>query len=379
MGRQPMYLNEVYKIVSIADIHFGCNEDPYYMYTQLKNQFLDRLINLDFHIMAICGDLFDSRMMSNNPAITYAIQFINDAVQLCMYKNATLVLLAGTQSHDAGQLSLFYHYMNNPNVDVRIIEKIQFEDIKGLRLLCIPELYGVSEEEYINVLYESGRYDVCLLHGTYRGAFKGAEIATLNSTHAPIFGINHFENCAGPIIMGHYHIPSSFDSYAYYNGSAFRYKFGEEEEKGFLLTLYNPFNRRHYTELIPIESHTYSTININHLINEDPKKIIEWIKNEKENRGIDFIRVQFNNANENMNIVRNYFSTSPNIKLQELDKKERIAQQIDQEVLEKNQQYSYIIDPSIGDYDKFVIYINQNEGYDFITSDELIKILEGDI
>ena len=369
----------VCKIVSIADIHFGCNEKPEYMYAQLKEQFINRILNLDFHIVAICGDLFDSRLMSNNPAITYAIAFIDELVQLCAMKNATLLIIAGTQSHDAGQLSLFYHYMNNPSVDVRIIEKIQFEEVKGLRLLCIPELYGLPEEEYIKVLYQSGRYDMCLLHGTYKGSFKGSEIATLNSNHAPVFGFNYFENCAGPILMGHYHIPNAYDGYAYYNGSAFRYKFGEEEEKGFLVTLYNPLNRRHYTELIPIKSHTYSTININHLINEDPKKIIDWIKNEKESKNIDFIRVQFNNTNENMNIVRNYFRTNSFVKLQELDKKERQLERIDQEMLEKNQQYSYIIDPSIGEYDKFVMYINQNEGFDFITTDELINLLEGDI
>ena len=374
-----MIYDQVYKIITIADIHFGCSENPEYMYTQLMTQFINKISNLDFQIVAICGDLFHSKLMSNNPAITYAIQFIDDLVQLCAFKGATLMILAGTQSHDAGQLSLFYHYNKQPQIDVRIIEKIQFENIKGLRVLCIPEVYGYPESEYNNVLYNSGRYDLCILHGTFKGSFKGSEIATLNTNHAPVFGINHFCNCAGPILMGHYHIPSVYESYAYYNGSAFRFRFGEEEDKGFLLTLFNPFTRMHYTELIPIISHTYSTINIDHLINDDPKRIIDWIKSEKANRGIDFIRVQFNNANENMNIVRNYFRNVGNVKLQELGKKEKQIQQIDQEVLQQNQEYSYIIDSSIGDYDKFVMYINQQEGYDFITSDELIKLLEGDI
>lgn len=374
-----MINNYVYTIVSIADIHFGCNEPPIYMYEQLKLQFINKISNINFQILAICGDLFDSRFMGNNPAITYAIQFIDDLVQLCTIKNASLIILAGTLSHDSGQLSLFYHYMNRPDVDVRIVEKIQFENIKNLKVLCIPELYGVPENEYKKVLYESGRYDLCVLHGTYKGSFKGSEIATLSTTHAPIFGINYFENCAGPILMGHYHIPGSYDGYAYYNGSAFRYKFGEEEEKGFLVTLYNPYFRTHYTELIPIKSHIYATININHLLNEDPRKIIEWIKYQKESNKIDFIRVQFNNANENINIVRNYFKTNGYIKLQELDKKEKQLEKLDQEMLEKNQQYSYIIDTNISDYDKFIMYINQNEGYDYITSDELIKLLEGDM
>ena len=80
-----------------------------------------------------------------------------------------------------------------------------------------------------------------------------------------------------------------------------------------------------------------------------------------------------------MNIVRNYFRNTSTVKLQEIDKKEKQFERIDQEVLEKNKQYSYIIDPNIGEYDKFVMYMNQNEGFDFITTEELINILEGDV
>lgn len=80
-----------------------------------------------------------------------------------------------------------------------------------------------------------------------------------------------------------------------------------------------------------------------------------------------------------MNIVRNYFRTSNHIKLDELDKKDRQMQEVDQTILEQNKQYSYILDNSIDDYSKFVMYVNQNEGYDFISTDELIKLLEGDI
>jgi DNA repair exonuclease SbcCD nuclease subunit len=353
--------------------------DPIYMYTELKKQFIDRLVNLDFDILAICGDLFDSKFMSNNLIVSYTVQLVNDIVNLCASRNATLIIIDGTQSHDNGQLSLFYHYMYNEYVDVRIVEKIQFENVNGLRVLCIPERYGIPEEEYNQVLFNSGKYDLCLLHGTFKGSYKGAEIATLKSNHAPVFSMNSFCNCAGPILMGHYHKAGCYEEYAYYNGSALRFAFGEEEEKGFLVTLYNPNTRRHYTELIPIDSYIYNTININHLINSDPKDIIEYIKRIKEEQHIDFIRVQFNNANENMNIVRNYFRNTNNVKFKELDKRDKQMQQIDQTILEQNMQYSYLLDNEISDYDKFVMYANQNEGYDFITTDELIKLLEEDL
>ena len=369
-------MENIYKIISISDIHFGA-VDALYMYTELQRQFLERLNQINFDIVAICGDLFDAKFMSNNPIISYAISFIDALVNLCASRNATLIIIDGTQSHDNGQLSLFYHYMSYPTVDVRIVEKIQFENVKGLRILCIPERYGIPEEEYNHFLFESGGYDICLLHGTYKGSFKGSELATLKSNHAPVFSMPAFINCAGPILMGHYHKNMCFDSYAYYNGSTFRFAFGEEEEKGFLITLYNKYTREHYTELIPVKSHKYVTININDLLNDDPKKIIEFIKNYKEINNIDYIRVQFNNANENMNIVRNYFRNNSTVVLQELDKKSKQLEQIDQSVLEQNAQYSYILDTEIDDYTKFCMYINQNEGKCFITVEELTTLLEG--
>jgi hypothetical protein len=114
-------------------------------------------------------------------------------------------------------------------------------------------------------------------------------------------------------------------------------------------------------------------------MNRDPKEIIEYIKNQKISRGIDYIRVQFNNPNENMEIVKNYFRNYSNYKLQDLSVKDRQIQQMDQEMLRQNEQYNYLTDNSLSDYDKFVKYVNQNEGYEFITVDELINLLEEDL
>ena len=370
-----MLWKQVYKIVSIADIHFGAL-DAKYMYNTLKEQFVQRIAPLDFDILIVAGDLFDSKFMSNNPIITYAIQFVNDLVNICSMKGASLILLAGTYSHDNGQLNLFYHYISDSNVDIHIVENMEFVNAKGLRILCIPELYNVSKEEYEYYLYGSGRYDVCTLHGTFKDSFKGSEIASLNGNKSPVFSMSNFINCAGPILMGHYHKAGCYQEYAYYNGCPIRFRFGEEEDKGFLVTLYNPYERTHYTELVPIESYIYRTISIDHILNNDPKDIIEYIKHQKEENGIDFIRVQFTKSNENMNIVRNYFRNNGSVKLQELGWQQEQLKRVDQEIIEQNAQYSFLVDPAINEYDKFVTYVNQNEGYEFLTTEELIKILE---
>ena len=77
-----------------------------------------------------------------------------------------------------------------------------------------------------------------------------------------------------------------------------------------------------------------------------------------------------------MNVVRSYFRNTGNVKLQEMNKKERQSEQIDAAVLQRFNEYNYILDNKISDYDKFCMYVNQNEGYEFISSAELIELLE---
>lgn len=367
-------MDDVAVIVSIADIHFGVM-DAKFEYETLVRDFINKIDQIKFDIVAICGDLFDSKMMSNNPAISYAIRFIDDLVKICKKHDASIVIIDGTQSHDSGQLKLFYNYLHDKTIDFHIVETIKFEYVKNLKILCIPEKYGIDKSVYEDFLYHQGLYDLCLLHGTYRGSYKGSDVATLSS-NVPVFCMNHFINCCGPILMGHYHVAGCYDGYAYYNGSALRFKFGEEEEKGFMISAVNPITRFHYTELIPIKSHKYITININDIITNDPKSIIDYIKKYKDENGIDYIRVQFNTSNDNMDIVRNYFRNNPNVSIDELKKKDKENWIIDQQIIEKNIQYSYILDKEISDMDKFTMYINQLEGYEFITTDELISILE---
>ena len=368
----------LHRIISISDIHFGAL-DPVYMYNNLQEQFVNRIAKVEFDILAICGDLFEGRYMSNNPIVSYALSFIDNLVNLCKMKQATLVLLEGTPGHDNGQFKLFYHYLADPTVDVRVVENPQFEWIQNMRVLCIPEKYGLSEDLYKQLLFGSGAYDMCLMHGTFRGSFKGSEISSLDNIKSPIFSISHFCNCLGPILMGHYHISGCYESHAYYHGSTFRYQFGEEQEKGFLATIYDQISRYHLTRLIPFISQKYITININDLIDEDPKKIIEYIKRYKETHGIDFIRVQYNTVTDNINITKQYFRTNQNVVMQELDKKARTLKQIDQTLAEHNAQYGYIADPELDDYTKFVMYVNQQEKSECITVEDLISILEAKI
>ena len=144
--------------IHTADIHFGAM-DPKVQYDILMEQMVKPLYSIRFDAFFINGDLFHHKFMSNSDVIMYALLFIDEIVKLCIRNNATLILLHGTYSHDADQLKLFYRYINS-GVDIRIIEHIQFQDIKGTTVLCIPEEYGKGKEYYEQNLYYAQEYDI---------------------------------------------------------------------------------------------------------------------------------------------------------------------------------------------------------------------------
>lgn len=58
----------------------------------------------------------------------------------------------------------------------------------------------------------------------------------------------------------------------------YRWAFGEEEDKGFLILLHNMDTREYYMHFEVITSHRYDTVNLDDMIMEDPKNIIEYVK-----------------------------------------------------------------------------------------------------
>ena len=87
------YLTEVH----IADIHFG-SIDPAKQFMILQEQFLNRINFIDFDILSIDGDIFDKKFMANNDAIYYAMEFVRLCTEMCIRKEATMVIIAGTES-----------------------------------------------------------------------------------------------------------------------------------------------------------------------------------------------------------------------------------------------------------------------------------------
>lgn len=362
----------VLSMVHLCDLHFGAI-DPKTEFDILEEQILrpiEKLPILD--IISINGDLFHRKYMSNTDPILYASLFMSRIRSIAIKKNATVILIAGTREHDAGQLQLFYHYLDDPEFDIRIVETIQFEYVKGSKILCIPELYGVEENIYKKFLWDSGEYDMCFMHGTIKGAIYGD-----NAGQSRLFSIEDFGNCLGPIISGHVHVAGCFNNYFYYGGSPIRWKFGEEQEKGFLIVLYDLDKRYHYTHLVPVYSFRYDTINIDDIMTNDPKDVIQYINDLQEKDNIDYIRITLSEEfpSDNIELLKSYYQNNGKIKLKLTKSKQQIAKEsMDNKLYEE---YSYIFDKNLSPYEILAKYINDQENSVLVSADVIKDLVEG--
>lgn len=364
--------------VHIADIHFGNKstkiEDHFNI---LMEQFIKPISTIHFDLLSINGDLFDHKVMANSDVVMYAIKFIGTCVQLCRTHNATLVLLEGTSEHDADQLKLFYHYLEDPSIDIRIVETARFEIIKGHRFLYMPEEYSMGGEYYDKLLSQSGWYDSACIHGTIAGTVRGANERNHESIRA-VFDLSDFKYCRGPIICGHVHKPQVIEGgYIYYSGCPIRYKYGEEEPKGFLICLHNYKTREFYVHFQEIESFRYDTINIDDILSNDPKDIINYIQGLKAS-GIDNIRIQFSHDTASTEVIRSYFKSIPYVKVDDTFIKKQVELEANIDLFDDDE-YSgleFVLDETLDKKEILCRYANFLKGYIYVTVDELNTLLK---
>lgn len=351
----------------IADIHFGVM-DPLKEYRILQEQFLSYLANMNvLDIVSINGDIFDRKLMANSDAVMYAMYFMRTLVNICIRKNATLILILGTASHDADQLKLFTSFIGT-EVDIRIVLETQFLFVKGKKILCIPEMYNMGGDYYQNFFYKYGLYDSCYMHGTFKGAIIGKDKHNLDSNREPVFDIDDFGLCKGPIIAGHVHVSNTYKNHFYYCGSPVRWCYGEEKEKGFLILVHNINTRKYLIHMEPIQSFRYDTVNLDDMLKSDPRYIVDYINKLKTN-GIDHIRIKFTvNDADKISLLRSYFNNRRDIKIETNFEKQKIQQELDK-MDQEYSAYDYLFDNNLSSKQKLVQYINQQEHSTYWTLD----------
>lgn len=358
----------------ISDLHFPVMS-PQKQYDILYNQFITKIQSLPrLDLICVNGDLFDHKISLSSDATLYASMFIANLVEIAKQHNATLIILQGTLSHDANQLKIYYHYMQRTDVDVRIVTNIRFEMVKNFRVLCIPELYGIPDEFYQNILFYSGLYDICIIHGTIQGA-----VYKDNVGNGRLFTINDFLNCKGPIISGHIHKADVFYDHFYYCGSPYRWRFDDDCFKGFILMVYNQDDRRYYVSYEEIFSDTYKTITLDQLINNNPLDTIAYIRDLKYREGINYIKIKFNSqvSGATRITLNDQFRNDETVSFEFYSPEQEIAKQAEEKMIEEEKKVSFLLDSNLTDEQKFVMWVNylkQDERY--FTIEELEEMLK---
>lgn len=368
------------RMIHLADLHFGDSIEPRLKYEILDEQCFRTLELFSFDILAIDGDLYDKKVMAGSQAAIYANMTIGRCINICKKWGATLVVIKGTLQHDSDQWKSFYHYLKDPTIDIRIVERVKFEYIKGAKILCIPEMYDMGSDYYNEYLFNSGLYDAVFMHGAIEGSIYQAknQESGINSEHAPIFNINDFAFCKGLIISGHVHTMGCYNKYFYHVGSPIRTSFGEEADKGYMIVLQNLDSNQTYVHFEPITSFRYDTIDANELIKANPEKVIDYLNNLK-NQGIHNIRLDLSrlltpDEIAKLNLIKQYYKNDKSIKFK-YNKEKEIALNKAKEESDSLSKYAYLNDKNLTPEQKVVRYVNDCEGTQFITVDELISLL----
>lgn len=360
--------------VHIADIHFGAI-DPDQQYMILYEQFLKPIENLPFDILAIDGDLFDRKFVASSRAVEMAIKFVNKCAMLCEEKQATLILISGTESHEAGQLSLFRDLGNSVFIDCVVVERAMFVYSHGLKILCIPEEYGKGYDYYAPLLNQV--YDCVFMHGTIAGGVYGCNAEDLNARR-PVFDIQSFAGCKGPIISGHVHEAMCLKDYMYYVSNPIRYKFGEEKPKGYGILVMS--DKGHYYQFMPITSFDYNTVTVQSANPDNIDGTIQYIESLKAATN-GKLRVKLEGLSDMASkAVNQYFqqqSSDIKIEMQRQEKDSQPAINTTDDILQKYSGMDYLMDPNLSSFNKLGRYINESVGYNFISEDELKNIYEG--
>ena len=383
-----------YKGLVISDIHVGAM--PLDIIRREYNEiFINKINNmkkLDFVIVA--GDFFDHKFYLNDKESIVAYSMLNDLVEACKEKNAALRFVYGTESHECNQydiLSLLKIYDN-----VKVIKYAESEELlDGLNVLYLPEEHLLNKSEYYKDLFIKDTYNYVFGHGVIREVTTDIAVTIENRASAnkkrkevPVFSTKELTNiCKGQTFFGHYHINKEIDNKVFSIGSFSRWKFGEEERKGFYeLTCDSDKDtyEAKYIENTSADPYTTVTYGYNNDIfnNEtDMNETLLGIENMINRDLHNHVRFVFNvpenveNPEATLNLIKERYKFNDNIKTEVVHgyvekKKEKQKEQIRAD----NLKYSFIFDENLSIEEKTSRYI-EIEYNKVIDSNKINKYL----
>ena len=294
-----------YKGVMIADIHFGALPVER-LYNELEI-FLDFIEKKSLDFIVILGDWFDKKINLNSKDAKYSTVFFERICQICIDNDIKLRIIQGTESHDNSQLEVLEILAKNKPVDFKVFYEVEEEELfPDFNVLYVPEEYINSIDEKYGK-YMNKKYDMIFGHGMIQEVKFAALIQSSETTmkKAPIFKSKMLcDMCYGPIFFGHIHTKDIFNDRLYYVGSYSRWKFGEEEDKGFYYVKYENDTKEFEAKfIVNNKAMKYDTIEIYekesafYKLNTDNQ--IKYIQSLIQSFEYDFLRLKFYIHQEN--------------------------------------------------------------------------------
>ena len=277
--------NELFVTAFIADIHFGAVKTEL-LYEQLQEYFLKKIDKKKIDMVVFGGDIFHSVITMNYSTSHFVLLFMERLIDLCVENGIKYVrIIQGTMSHDNNQLNNFHIFENRIDVDVRIIMTVKDEVLpEGPHILYVPEEYILDMKEYYSPYLENKHkeYDFIFGHGMFEEVSfiaKNQE-SEVTMSKAPVFSSKQFITaCKGPIYFGHIHTKTTIKEHIFYPGSFSRFRFGEEEKKGWYLNVYDVKTHRYVHEFIQNKgAQIYNTITAN-IVQETPPETLAALVN----------------------------------------------------------------------------------------------------
>ena len=121
----------------------------------------------------IVGDYFEKELVGSHKY--YATKFFAELARICNEKGLALRMVKGTPSYDHNQLNGFFANTNTllPDLNFKIINTVETENLFGLDILYIPEEQLKDQDEYY-APFKVNKYDVIAGHGTWDFAPKAS-------------------------------------------------------------------------------------------------------------------------------------------------------------------------------------------------------------
>ena len=373
-----------YKGVMIADIHFGALPVER-LYNELEI-FLDFIEKKSLDFIVILGDWFDKKINLNSKDAKYSTVFFERICQICIDNDIKLRIIQGTESHDNSQLEVLEILAKNKPVDFKVFYEVEEEELfPDFNVLYVPEEYINSIDEKYGK-YMNKKYDMIFGHGMIQEVKFAALIQSSETTmkKAPIFKSKMLcDMCYGPIFFGHIHTKDIFNDRLYYVGSYSRWKFGEEEDKGFYYVKYENDTKEFEAKFIVNDkAMKYDTIEIyekeSGFYKLNTENQIKYIQNLIQSFEYDFLRLQFyipqgyENENLLINMVNESFGKYKNLKLDfKVNSKIKSKREVEEKINLLLDKYGFIFDNKLDTYTKINKFIL--EKYNKDISVEKIK------